>query len=53
VRIDEPLNRHPARYDGQLTGGVLQLTVTITDTQQRLEGFSLRLGAASRLLKCL
>lgn len=53
IRIDDPPNRHPARYDGQLSGGLLQLTVTLTDTQQRLEAFSVRFGAAPRLLKCL
>ena len=53
VRIDEPANRHPARYDGQLTGDVLQLTVTMTDTQERLDSFNVQFGAAPRLLKCL
>src|ERR1700737_2700187 len=34
VRIDEVPNRHPARYDGRVTGDTLQLTVTVTDTAQ-------------------
>ena len=53
IRTDEVPNRHPARYDGRVTGNTLQLTVTVTDTQQVLGSFRLTRGAASRLLKCL
>jgi hypothetical protein len=53
IRNDEVPNRHPARYDGRVTGGTLQLTVTVTDTQQTLGSFTLTRGTASRLLKCL
>src|SRR6266852_1630556 len=31
IRNDEVPNRHPARYDGRVTGDTLQLTVTVTD----------------------
>jgi len=53
IRIDEVPNRHPARYDGRVTGDTLQLTVTVTDTVQVLGSFTLTRGAVSRLLKCL
>jgi hypothetical protein len=53
IRVDETPNRHPARYDGQVSGDTLQLTVTIVDTQQGLGVFTLRLAALSRLTKCL
>jgi hypothetical protein len=53
VRIDEVPNRHPARYDGRVTGDTLQLTVTVTDTPQVLGSFTLTRGVAPRLLKCL
>jgi len=53
IRDDEAANRHPARYDGQLIDDTLQLTVTVTDTQQTLGTFTVKLGVASRLLKCL
>ncbi|SRR5712692_2714352 len=53
VRIDEVPNTHPARYDGRVTGDTLQLTVTVTDTQQMLGPFTLTLRAVPRLVKCL
>ena len=53
IRVDEPPNRHPARYDGRLVADRLQLTVTVTDTRQVIGDFTATFGAASRLLKCL
>src|SRR5262245_47867045 len=53
VRVDEPVSRHPAQYTGQVSGDTLQLTVTVTDTQQTLGPFSLKLARAPRLFKCL
>jgi hypothetical protein len=53
IRNDELPNRHPARYDGRVTGDTLQLTVTVTDTQQIIGSFMLSRAAAPRLLKCL
>jgi hypothetical protein len=53
VRIDEPQNRHPARYDGQVSGDTMQISVTVTDMQQTVGAFTVKLSAASRLLKCL
>src|SRR2546427_6896525 len=34
VRQDEPPDRHPARYRGQMSGDSLRLIVTLADTQQ-------------------
>ncbi|SRR6266542_2186743 len=53
IRVDESADRHPARYEGRLIDDTLQLTVTITDTQQTLGTFTVKRGAAPRLLKCL
>ena len=53
VRDDEMLNRHPARYDGRVTGDKLQLTVTVTDTPQIIGPFTLTRGATTRLVRCL
>jgi len=53
IRDDEVPNRHPARYDGRVTGDTLELTVTVTDTQQIIGPFTLTRGAASRLVRCL
>lgn len=53
IRVDEPPNRHPARYEGRVVGDRLQLTITVTDTQQMVGDFTVIFGAASRLVKCL
>ena len=53
IRDDEMPNRHPARYDGRVTSEKLQLTVTVTDTQQIIGPFTLTRGATSRLVRCL
>jgi hypothetical protein len=53
IRLDEPPDRHPARYVGRVTGDTLELTVTVADTQQALGPFTLTRGGASHLVKCL
>ena len=53
IRVGEVPDRHPARYDGRAAGDTLQITVTITDPRQTLGSFSVTLGAASHLVKCL
>jgi hypothetical protein len=53
IRSDELPNRHPARYEGRVTGDTLQLTVIVTDMQLIVGAFTLTRGAAPRLLKCL
>ena len=53
IRQDEPPDRHPARYQGQMSGDSLRLTVTLTDTQQDIGTFTLARGVAARLFKCL
>src|SRR5262245_65334226 len=53
VRIDEPPNRHPARYDGRVVGDTMEITVTVTDTRQRIGQFMLFLNHPARLMKCL
>jgi hypothetical protein len=53
IRVDEPPNRHPARYDGRVVGDTMELTVTVADTHQRLGTFMLFFRDSSRLVKCL
>jgi hypothetical protein len=53
IRQDEPPDRHPARYEGRLTGETMRLTITLTDLQQGIGTFTLTRGATGRLLKCL
>jgi hypothetical protein len=53
IRVDEVPNRHPARYDGRVVGDMLQLTVTVTDTQQLVGSFAVTRAGVPRLAKCL
>ncbi len=43
----------PARYDGRVQGDRMNLTVTLTDTNQALGTFELRGGASPNVVKCL
>src|SRR6476619_3890527 len=53
IRVDEVLDRHPARYQGQLSGTSMKLNVTLIDAVQTIGPFDLTLGGASRVVKCL
>jgi hypothetical protein len=53
IRQDESPDRHPARYGGQLSGDILRLTVTLTDSPQEIGTFTLTRGATGRVFKCL
>jgi hypothetical protein len=53
IRVDEPADRHPAQYDGQLSGSSMSLRVTLLDTRQTIGPFDVVLGGPARLLKCL
>ena len=53
VRIDEPLDRHPAQYAGQVSGASMRLTVTLLDTPQVVGTFDAVFGVNGRVLKCL
>ena len=51
--VDETPIRRPARYDGSVRGDVMTLLVTLTDTQEVLGSFTLRLGQTPYVFKCL
>src|SRR5262245_25550406 len=53
IRSDEPPNRHPARYEGQIAGETLQLVVTIVDSGQVLGPFSMQFNRGGRVFKCV
>lgn len=50
IRIDDVLEREPARYSGTIEGSTMTLIVTAS---QRLGPFALALGQQGRLVKCL
>ena len=53
VRQDEVPNRHPASYEGRITGDTMTLTVTLTDSATPVGTFGLVRGAAPRIVRCL
>ncbi len=50
--IDAPNTTQPARYSGELVGGVMKLTILPASTQVA-QVFNLREGAKIKLLRCL
>ncbi len=46
-------DRHPARYEGWTDGETMKLTVTLTDTGQKLGSFTLVRGQSPRVFRCL
>lgn len=47
----EPITR-PARYTGSVSGDEMTLTVTLTETQEKVGTFSLGRGRRTRIVKC-
>lgn len=43
----------PARYQGDVVGQQMTLTVTNLDTQMKIGAFSLTFGASANIVKCL
>jgi hypothetical protein len=52
VRKDEPEERHPAVYKGQIEGDTMTLAVTESDTGESVGTFTLTLGRRPRITKC-
>src|SRR5262249_31359586 len=53
IREGDPPDSHPARYQGQITGDTMTLTITLTDRQQEIGSFTLKRDQSARLRKCL
>lgn len=51
--IDEVPDRHPAQYAGSTDGKTMTLTVTLSDSGERVGTFKLVRGASPAVLKCL
>jgi hypothetical protein len=52
TRSDESESGRPARYSGRVEGDKMLLTVTLTDSNENLDEFSLTRGSDGRLWKC-
>jgi hypothetical protein len=46
-------DRHPARYTGWTDGATMRLSVTLTDTGDKLGDFTLVRGQSPRVFRCL
>jgi hypothetical protein len=53
VRVDEPLDSHPALYSGTVSGSTMQLSIRLTDSGDVIGSFSLVRGTSGRVVKCL
>ncbi len=52
VRENEHPDSYPARFNGQVKGKTMKLTVTRSDTKEIVGTFTLTHGAESSLIKC-
>lgn len=53
IREGEQVVHRPARYQGTVDGTTMTLTVTVSDTGDRIGSYTLTRGAAGRVFKCL
>jgi hypothetical protein len=53
VREGDKPDSHPARYAGRVNGKTMTLSVTLTDTRQSLDMYTLTQGDSGRIMKCL
>ena len=53
IMAGEIPDRHPARYDGWTDGETMRLSVTLTDTGQKLGEFKLVRGQSPHVFRCL
>ena len=53
IMVGEIPDRHPARYDGWTDGETMRLSVTLTDTGQKLGEFKLVRGQPPHVFRCL
>jgi hypothetical protein len=53
IMQDEVPDRHPARYEGWTDGKTMRLTVTLTDTGNKLGDFTLVRDQSPNVFRCL
>ena len=52
IREDNPPKPKPAHYEGKVSGETMTLTVTLTETKEKIADFTLERGKTPRLHKC-
>jgi hypothetical protein len=53
IRVDEPMVRRPARYQGTIEKQTMTLRVVLTDTSEDAGTFTLTFGTSGRVFKCV
>ena len=53
IRVDDPVDSHPAVYFGSATDRTMELTVELTDTGVVIGTFTLTRAVQGRVVKCL
>jgi len=53
IREGEIAERHPAQYEGWTDGDTMRLSVTLTDTGQKLGSFTLIRGRSPHVFRCM
>jgi hypothetical protein len=52
IRNNEKEDSHPASYTGRMEGTTMDMTLTLTDTKEKIGTFALTLGGQGRIWKC-
>lgn len=52
IRVDAKQARQPARYEGKISGNIMTLKVTLTETKEVIGEFSLERGKTPRMTRC-
>ena len=53
IRRNEQPDIRPARYEGSVNGKTITLTITLTETNESVGTYTLYLGRAGKLRRCL
>jgi hypothetical protein len=53
IRVDEVLERRPAKYSGSVISTTMKLTIVVADSNDPIGTFTLERGSSGRVFKCL
>ena len=53
VRVEEPLDTHPAGFSGLVSDDRMTLAIRLTDSGEAIGTFTLKRGTLGRVVKCL
>lgn len=53
IRVGNPPQRQPAIFEGKVSGNTMNLSVTITDSKEKIGEFTLKKGDNAVIRRCL